>query len=746
MTYPPRNIAIRIILGCLLLSAFSCTQNNGNQKPGNTTHTITDSISLLQRQSDSLIMKTGEYLPDLEHALVLAAKAEQLSRRIRYNAGIGKSLLLKAKACMEMKKTAEGVEYGRKALVILEQSGRPDDYAACLTVIGSSIGESHQEFTEKIVYYEKAAAVYLKSGNKLKEAETKQQIADLYVNDMQAKRALEIMNEAFKMYQEIGYKQLQSAYTLLGTIYTELDNHVEARRYLLLAVKTAEEYKDTTAFMSSLYNRVGYEYAMIKDYSQAVNNFEKAYTIAQAAKDTPNILVLINNISDMKYRMGNYAASNEFLSKAVAIYPIYNDDAREAIVSIIFLNNYLGLKEYAKAKLYYERVLKVHEAHDNGDPKYQFIKPMLAIYLQAVKQYQDTYQYLDSYKKSISYGTDFRRSSWIEKLYFISDSALGKHASAINHYQLYKSFSDSMNAVDKSRQMDELQLQYETEKKNKNIILLENKQQAQETRLKVIIGGTIVLLLFLVLLYNRYRLKQQSNIRLERQQQEINAQNELLKKLVTDKEWLLKEIHHRVKNNLQIAISLLNMQSEHLDNEDALTAIRNSQRRMYGMSLIHQRLYQTDNLGNIDMKWYISELMDFLKDSFEASDHIHFMVDSDAILLDVVQAIPIGLILNEAVTNAIKYAFPDKRKGQIRVTLHKTDAPHCLLSIADNGIGFKAENTAFTSLGMSLMQGLAEQINGRFQLNSDQNGVTIDILFVPRSLESQLADEHSVAG
>ncbi|BAV06794.1 Two-component sensor histidine kinase, contains HisKA and HATPase domains [Filimonas lacunae] len=744
MTYPPKISSLIILWGCLLLSAFSCTQNNSKQQRANTanTHQINDSISLLQGQSDSLIMKKGEYLPDLEYAVVLATKAEQLCRRINYNPGIGKSLLLKAKACMEMKKTVEGAEYSRKALAILSESDNSEDHAACLTLTGSTIGDTHQEFPEKIAYYEKAAAVYRKSGNKLKEAETTQLVADLYINDGQPKRALEIMNEAFKIYHEIGYKQLQSAYTVLGTIYTELDNHVEARRYLLLAARTAEENKDTTPFMSTLYNRLGYEYAMIKDYPQAVNNFEKAYAIAQAAKDTPNILVLINNISDMKYRMGSYAASNEFLSKAVAIYPIYNDDAREAIVSIIFLNNHLALKEYAKAKVYYERVLKVRKAHDDEDPQYQFTKPMLAIYLQAAKQYQDTYKYLDSYKKGIMYGTDFRRSSWIEKLYFISDSALGKHTSAINHYQLYKAFSDSVTAVDKSRQMDELQLQYETEKKNKNIIVLESKQQAQETRLKIVIGGSIVLLLFLVLLYNRYRLKQQNNRRLERQQQEINAQNELLKKLVNDKEWLLKEIHHRVKNNLQVAISLLNMQSQHLENEDALTAIRNSQRRMYAMSLIHQRLYQTDNLGNIDMKWYISELMSFLKDSFEARDRIQFLVDSEAILLDVVQAIPIGLILNEAVTNSIKYAFTDGRKGQIRVTLHTTNAQHCLLSIADNGIGFKTESTGLTSLGMSLMEGLAGQIDGQFNLSSDQNGVTISIIFVPKRLDGQLSNEH----
>jgi two-component sensor histidine kinase len=168
-------------------------------------------------------------------------------------------------------------------------------------------------------------------------------------------------------------------------------------------------------------------------------------------------------------------------------------------------------------------------------------------------------------------------------------------------------WNDSIFNIDKNKQCTALQLQFETEKKDDDIRSLQKESRlqhankAKDTIIKnVIIGGIVMLLLLLGLLYRRYRLKQRSNIQLQQKQQEINLQNDLLKKVLGEKEWLLKEIHHRVKNNLQIVISLLNTQSAYLDNEDALLALKSSQQRMHSMSLIHQRLYQSDNLAMID--------------------------------------------------------------------------------------------------------------------------------------------------
>ncbi|HJY13883.1 MAG TPA: sensor histidine kinase, partial [Flavobacterium sp.] len=150
----------------------------------------------------------------------------------------------------------------------------------------------------------------------------------------------------------------------------------------------------------------------------------------------------------------------------------------------------------------------------------------------------------------------------------------------------------------------------------------------------------------------------------------------------------MKEIHHRVKNNLQTVISLLNSQSAYLDNDMALSAIKNSQHRIHSMSLIHQKLYNAENISTINMPNYIKELVEYLKESFNTGQRIRFEINVAPLELDVAQAVPLGLILNEAITNSIKYAFPDDRNGMVYIKLESTADKRYLLAISDNGIGF----------------------------------------------------------
>jgi two-component sensor histidine kinase len=188
-----------------------------------------------------------------------------------------------------------------------------------------------------------------------------------------------------------------------------------------------------------------------------------------------------------------------------------------------------------------------------------------------------------------------------------------------------------------------------------------------------------------------------------------------------------------VKNNLQIVISLLNSQSAYLNNEDALSAIRNSQHRMHAMSLIHQKLYQSDNLASIDMRWYICELVGYMQASFDTAQRIRFATETIPLQLDVAQAVPLGLILNEAISNAIKYAFPGKRKGQITIGLKTLLDGNFQLSITDDGVGlpdnFNLQESQ--SLGMSLMRGLAEQLDGVLTIVA-RDGLSIHITFSKR--------------
>jgi two-component sensor histidine kinase len=217
---------------------------------------------------------------------------------------------------------------------------------------------------------------------------------------------------------------------------------------------------------------------------------------------------------------------------------------------------------------------------------------------------------------------------------------------------------------------------------------------------------------------------------LEIQQLEINQTNLQLQQLLDDKELLMREIHHRVKNNLQIVMSLLNTQSSFLESGTALTAIRQSQQRIHSISLIHQKLYQSNSFTRIEMSGYIHELIDYLKDSFNVDQRISFVTQLDVVYLDVTQAVPLGLLLNEAISNALKYAFPNDRTGDITVTLQRKVSDQYTLSISDNGIGWPPgfDPQDVKSLGMSLMKGLSKQLNGNLEI-SNGTGLRIRLIF-----------------
>lgn len=220
----------------------------------------------------------------------------------------------------------------------------------------------------------------------------------------------------------------------------------------------------------------------------------------------------------------------------------------------------------------------------------------------------------------------------------------------------------------------------------------------------------MILALLLAFGYYRYRQQLRKNIRLQEQ--------------LLQKEWLLKEIHHRVKNNLQFIISLLNIQSAYLDNEAAVSLIKDIQRRMYAMSLLHQKLYQSDDITVVDMNTYIRELITYL----DYTPNIDLEINVDPIVMEVSQAGPIGLILNEAVTNAIKHAFPDNSQGIITITLIYTGTEQLMLRIADNGTGFIITPGLQDTLGMRLISILSEQLDGELTIRNN-NGAEIRLLF-----------------
>lgn len=325
----------------------------------------------------------------------------------------------------------------------------------------------------------------------------------------------------------------------------------------------------------------------------------------------------------------------------------------------------------------------------------------------------------------------------VELLLFKADSAVGSYLTAIKHFQQYKSLTDSIFNDKKSKEIEELQIAYKTEKKDEQIGFLTKKDELQQANLRQaniiknwMVASAALLVLLLGVGYNRYRLKQRTNKQLEAQQIVINQKNISLQRLVNEKEWLMKEIHHRVKNNFHIVMGLLGTQSGYLKNDEAIAAIKESQQRIHAMSLIHQKLYQSESLSSIDMPGYIHELVDYLKESFDKSDAVQFHFQVQRISLELSHIIPIGLILNEAITNVFKYAFPGKKEGNIYLSFLCTAGNIVVLTVKDDGVGLPTgfDNKCRSSMGLNLMKGLSEDIDGCFTIQSN-NGTIVTVSF-----------------
>ncbi len=204
-----------------------------------------------------------------------------------------------------------------------------------------------------------------------------------------------------------------------------------------------------------------------------------------------------------------------------------------------------------------------------------------------------------------------------------------------------------------------------------------------------------------------------------------------LQKNLKEKEFMLKEIHHRVKNNLNIITSLLNLQSMAMDKKcEVNEAFKESVNRIHSMALIHERLYESRDFSSIEFFEYIKSLTKELVYIYDANRSISIKYDVDKIFLDINTAIPFGLILNELVTNALKHAFPDKKEGKVEIIFKELGHNKYDLKVIDNGIGLKKDLkiSKFKSLGLRLINLLVEQIDGTLKI-SEKNGTIFNITF-----------------
>lgn len=740
---------IKKVVICIFLTFISC-QTFSQEDPDTALIKRKLQVSLADTNRVRLLLTMGKvYFENSSNSLERVDTASnytqqviKLSKFLHYQPGLASGLLLQSNVYRKRGNTRMAQLYLDSSINMIKRRGNPVELGNAYLDVWFRYVQEADAFALQMRYYKTALEILGKTNDKLSYAYALSRVANLYRYAGDNKTALVYMQKAVKIYKEKKFPLIYLPFEAIGWIYVQLGDIQSGLEYDLQAAAIAEKLKVKSLTLSVIYNSIGIMFARQNIYDKALVYYRKSLLIAEYNRNQDHIRNLHANIASVLLKMGKTAEALQSL----AVFKKYppTDINMTVKAANMFIEAYLRLKDFKKAENYYLQLRGINRDKVASADVRELILIAIINYLQATGQFRASLHYLESYKPYWKNSGSFLKESQGELLSFRTDSGLSNYLSAINHHVSYKAMSDSLLDKDKARQFNQLTLKFETEKKDKELIVKEQKikmldKQAQlqhavleheRSIRKGVVGGCILLVAFFGLGYSRYRLKQRSNRKLEEQQAEINKQNELLRKVLHEKEWLLKEIHHRVKNNLQIVISLLNSQLSFLDNPDALDAIRNSQHRMHAMSLIHQKLYQSDNLATIDMALYIRDLVEYLAESFGKSKYIKMNINVCPIKLDVAQAVPLGLILNEAISNAIKYAFPDNESGTVSVELEPAKDGRYLLCIADNGNGLPEGFDPYdtSSLGMSLMQGLTEQLEGEFFLE-EKNGLQVCITF-----------------
>jgi len=671
-----------------------------------------------------------------DSAMQLANKALEFASSLKFREGIASAHLQLAKVYQLKKNYPAGVGYAMKAIQGFTELNKPDQLGEAYVLKWSNVTLTGADIVQRVGLLDSASDCFKHANNKIREADCYKELADIYQLDNKGIRALALLQNALVLYKAAGYERLQGVYDLLCGVYIMNGDYENGVHHGLLAIQTAEKLGDTSIALCTYYNRLGGGYNELKDTARSRLYFAKSLAIAMKYNDLPSITTLVLNTADVLQQQSDYKGALLFLKNMSNKYPELVTSQR-FVFSVLMFTTLQGLKRYNDAMPYLHFVEEQVKELDKKPRLKMFGESALINFYLESGQLKNAASLAADYKKTEeSYGRMLYTTDYLLTQFKV-DSANRDYIAAIRNFQRYKSIKDSLFNEAKSSQMEQYAALYETEKKEKDIAMLKKESEAQQQQIKqsntiqrLTLAAAMLFLVIAAMAAYGYRLKQRTNKSLLQYQGEIHDKNEKLENLVEEKDWLVREIHHRVKNNLQMVAGLLSSQTEYVQGDEAVKVITESQQRVEAMSILHQKLYQTESLSAIDMNSYISDLIEYLGSCFDTGKPVSFRQVVDSVAFPLSHSVPIGLIINEAVTNSMKYAFTGRTHGSILIELHQTDKQSFELSIKDDGNGIPSEmiNGKTNSLGLSLIRGLSQDIRGTLNI-TNASGTQIAITF-----------------
>lgn len=499
---------------------------------------------------------------------------------------------------------------------------------------------------------------------------------------------------------------LAMVYAGKSAVYLMRDNNELTLDYALKGLKISERTQLPPNVLAALYRKLGYVYRNTNKHQEAIDAQKKALNYSRQANNLYDMATTSSNIGNAFNASKQYDSALVYHAKTLEAAHAGNFKDIIARTYIQIINSYNGLKQYPRA---FKAVAAMQPYLSNADVT-PLTKGLAYTVIASLDmrhgnpQHLLASRYLDSMKRLMT-TTAPGKDNLIE--YYLYRALL---EFSVQHYDSASAALERYNELKKMRDDEiisghaqELDTRYETGKKEAQI-----KDLAEENRLrqKLLIISLTASGIFLVLLFWVWR------------------QNKKIKKQEGHLNYLMKELHHRVKNNLQIVSSLLNLQSAKIEDPQAQKALMEGQHRIEAMSLIHQKLYQTKTSSRVNIQEFITELAENLMHAYGYKTNnfnLQLQVEVEELEDDI--AIPVGLILNEVVTNAFKYAFKNVNDPSLHITLKEREQK-LQLTIADNGheLTEKAWKQS-ASFGRQLIQSLTMQLEGSMQLNCNSGTV-----------------------
>jgi len=686
-----------------------------------------NNIKELLKKGSYYLFKSGSYKNDLDSALPLLLSAKLKADKTKDIYLQNAALAALGRYYLQSNAAAESKRCFTEAIELARQSNDRAILFRALANRGSNAGFNDAQKEKDL---NESLQLSRQLRDTVGEIEMLTRIYEIYFVQGEYDTVRKQLLHVTELEKLIGFRHIHYNYYVLSYLDFIASNYVNVFSKSKIAIEIMESNRDF-AFSNFFYANMANIYARFDNYEKALEWLTKSLRQEPLNKAKRIWYHQFCNVTLNIAKFGHPQRALDVVLNTIGDYPPVSADNKFHVANVLGYC-YYRMHQRGLCKKYYDIMLSFMDSVRND---YEENDKLFSAYLDVADFYMDigrpdlSKKY---FEKGKPYGdtTNIFPLSKIHHLQYRIDSSEGNYLNALHEYKLSRMADDSIYSLRKTNQFTELQIQYETEAKDKNIELLEQKDKVQQATLRqsdlmknITLAGILVMLVVTGLVYSQYRNKQRGN-------KEINEKNIALEQLVKDKEWLVKEIHHRVKNNFHIVASLLEIQSSYLKNKEALSAIKESQHRIHSMSIIHQKLYQSEALSTIHMPEYIYELVEYLRESYSIRENIGFSLQIENIELDHASAITLGLILNEAITNAIKYAFAKTKDGKISISLTYLSDPRILLSIADNGRGLPIDFDSKTgaSMGMELLQGLTDDLGGSFSIET-KDGTHIKVIF-----------------